>query len=66
MDDVTLLSILHELNEEDLINHVIVPLLDEMGFRSAMSLANSYILMISVGTPASRLKNPLRRKEKLC
>jgi len=35
-DDMTLLSILHELGESDLINHVLVPVLDAMGFRPVM------------------------------
>lgn len=37
MDDVTLLDVIHKLDENDLINYVLVPLLEDMGFRPVMS-----------------------------
>ncbi len=40
VDDVRLISILHSLKEDELINDIVVPLLDEMGFKSVASVAH--------------------------
>jgi hypothetical protein len=37
-DDATLLNVLHMLDENDLINYVLVPLLDEMGYRPVIPI----------------------------